>query len=373
MQNILTKKITSKKTIKATLIAVGMEIGFILFGGVVLLSFYLGDKYIYHIFYTEIFQEPVWYMFLSLTFIITSLLGILFVFKVKKIKTNNKSFTLIELLVVIAIIGVIAAIVVINLSGGTDKARIAKGQAFSAKIGIELADSVVSKWNFDEATGTTAKDAWGENSGTLSDSSMWRSGGDCVSGNCLYFDGTNDYVDCGTDAGSFAMGNGDYTLEAWIYPTTTVSAYDYVVAIGNNAAGKQSGLGIWEGNVLFLSAYSSPIVKTTYALPSLNKWYHFVMSYNGTTDIASFYINGEWKEDESITIDTTVGKCRIGAHVGDVISWNGLIDEVYIYNNAASIAQIQSQYLVGLDRLLYKEAISKSEYNQRIKKLSIDR
>ena len=44
MQNIFTRKITSKRTIKAVLIAVGMGIGFILFGGIVLLSLYLGDK-----------------------------------------------------------------------------------------------------------------------------------------------------------------------------------------------------------------------------------------------------------------------------------------------------------------------------------------
>jgi len=287
----------------------------------------------------------------------------------------KRGFTLIELLVVIGIIGILAAIVVVSMSGGTDKARITKGQAFSAKIGEELAGSLVSEWRFDEGSGLTVNDVWGANSGTLNnfdfnDASGWRSGGDCVSGSCLEFDGVNDYVNCGSDAESFAMGNGDNTLEAWIYPTVTVSAYDYVVAIGNNATGKQSGIGIWEGNVLFLSAYSSPIVKTTYVLPTLNQWYHLVMSYNGTTDTASFYINGEWKEDESITLDTTVGKCRIAANIGDTVSWNGLIDEVRIYNSAADLAQIQSQYLVGIDKLLFNGAISKSEYNQRIKKLN---
>ena len=130
MENILTRKITSKRTIKAVLIAVGMGIGFIVFGGIMLLSLYLGDKYIYNIFYTQIFQEPVWYIFLSLVFVVTSLLGILLVFKVNKHKTNNKSFTLIELLVVIAIIGVLAAIVITTISNAVTKSRIVRLSLF---------------------------------------------------------------------------------------------------------------------------------------------------------------------------------------------------------------------------------------------------
>ena len=222
MQNILLREITSKRVIKIVLIAVGMGIGFIVFGGVLLLSLYLGDKYIHDIFYTQIFQEPVWYIFLSLTFIITSLLGILLVFKVKKIKTNNKSFTLIELLVVIAIIGVLAAIVVTSISGAITKSKIVRLQVFSDTIRAQLSDSLVSYWSFNEGTGTDAKDMWEGNDGTLygfnwDDDSGWRTGGECVSGSCLEFDGDNDYVGLSTAVRQ----TGIHTIEMWIKPNWT--------------------------------------------------------------------------------------------------------------------------------------------------------
>ena len=46
----------------------------------------------------------------------------------------KKAFTLIELLVVIAIIGILSGLIVVTMSGVTQKARIAKAQAFSNSL-----------------------------------------------------------------------------------------------------------------------------------------------------------------------------------------------------------------------------------------------
>jgi len=375
MQNIFTKEITSKRTIKATLIAVGMGIGFIVFGGVLLLSLYLGDKYIYDVFYKEIFQEPIWYLFLSLTFIITSLLGIWLVFEIKKLKTNNKSFTLIELLVVIAIIGVLAAIVVVNMSGATDKAKIAKGQAFSAKIGIELADSVVSKWNFDEGTGVTAKDPWEENNGTLGGGTsdyypIWKSEGECVSGSCLEFDGSGDYIEVVSNE---SLKPTIITVEVW-------------VKLIDSTLRRQLFLTKWYGYSCETDTDHRPFFRIYNGGDSpkgsaliVGDWYHFVGVYDPSVNAEhqgnTLYING-------VRIGTTINSnsithsnniLTIGKYTTGGLYWGGLIDEVRIYNSAADLSQVQLQYLAGLDKLLSNGAISKSEYNQRINKLSLDR
>ena len=49
-------------------------------------------------------------------------------------------------------------------------------------------------------------------------------------GSSLYFDGTDDYIDCGTDP-SYAMEDGDFTIEFWIY-TDQANSSNYVFRIG---------------------------------------------------------------------------------------------------------------------------------------------
>jgi len=380
MENILTKEITSKRTIKAVLIAVGMGIGFIVFGGIMLLSLYLGDKYIYDIFYTQIFSKPVWYVFLSLTFIITSLLGIWIVFKVKKLKNNNKSFTLIELLVVIAIIGVLSAIVITSMSNAVTKSRIVRLQVFSDTIRAQLSDSLVSWWSFNEGTGTDAKDMWEGNNGTLTnfdfdDDSGWRSGGDCVSGKCLEFDGINDYVNCGNNASLKNMGSA-VTVEAWAkYSGYGDDGQSYSVIIGKGTSGTpQPWTFLLEnpGNKIRFRVTAGNVDANAQdsIAHELNRWYYFVGTYDGNN--IKIYKDGVrvgiTPRTGTIAINDVTAK--IGTFTGPSYNFNGFLDEVRIYNSAATITQIQSQYLAGLDKLLSNGAISKIEYNQRIKELS---
>jgi prepilin-type N-terminal cleavage/methylation domain-containing protein len=63
---------------------------------------------------------------------------------------KNKAFTLIELLVVIAIIGVLASIVLVNLSGAQEKARIAKTLQWTGTAHRSLGGSLVGHWNFND-------------------------------------------------------------------------------------------------------------------------------------------------------------------------------------------------------------------------------
>ena len=283
---------------------------------------------------------------------------------------NHKSFTLIELLVVIAIIGVLAAIIVTSMSGAITKSKIVRLQAFSDSIRAQLSDSLVSYWSFNEGTGTDAKDMWEGNNGTLGGGTpdyypTWRSGGECVSGSCLEFDGENDYVDCGSDS---SLDITDIiTIEAWVYRLDNAISG----AIVDKPPYMYTIMPYTNNKIIFYINSIELIGLENKFLP--NQWIH-IITIAKSTDYMKVYINGVFDTERTSGVPSLVATANnflIGRKGSGTPSYfNGLIDEVRIYNSAASITQIQLQYLAGLDKLLSSRAITKSEYNQRIKELS---
>jgi prepilin-type N-terminal cleavage/methylation domain-containing protein len=61
-------------------------------------------------------------------------------------KLLRQAFTLIELLVVIAIIGILSGLIVVSMSGVTQKANIAKAQVFSNSLRNSLMLIIVGEW-----------------------------------------------------------------------------------------------------------------------------------------------------------------------------------------------------------------------------------
>jgi len=93
-------------------------------------------------------------------------------------KLIKRSFALIELLVVIATIGILSGLIVVSMSGVTNKATIAKGQIFSNSLRNSLMANLVSEWKFDQVNNPSTDqtpDSWsGGNNGTLKELS-WAS------------------------------------------------------------------------------------------------------------------------------------------------------------------------------------------------------
>ena len=281
---------------------------------------------------------------------------------------NNKSFTLIELLVVIAIIGVLAAILITTISGAVTKSRIVRLQVFSDTIRAQLSDSLVSYWSFNEGSGTDAKDMWEGNHGTLGGDPEWKSGGDCISGSCLEFDGSGDYVSLGRP--SSLINQTALSIFLWVKTADDVTSDQYWFyggywhsPYGDYIRVNSGNLGINLRNTVAIGKSGGPVTSNT--------WYYVGYSWDGS--IVHVYTNGieigTGTVFTGILARTPSTAINLGGYT-TAFRCKGLIDEVRIYSSAASITQVQSQYLVGLDKLLSNGAISKSEYNQRIKELS---
>jgi len=201
---------------------------------------------------------------------------------------------------------------------------------------------LVGYWAFEEGSGTTANDASGSgNNGTLTNGPKWASG---KVGGALQFDGVDDYVDAG--ANSSTNITGAITIEAWIY----LRSYDvdYRTIVGKSA---QNWFRVEEspGNLRFY-LYQGAVWKNISSTENinLNTWYHVVATYDNST--GKLFINGLDKSGASSLLgggaDSSSGILYISRSSG-IGPWDGLIDDVRIYNRALSATEIRYHYNRG--------------------------
>jgi len=115
---------------------------------------------------------------------------------------------------------------------------------------------------------------------------------------------------------------------------------------------------------------STPLyTHTSNLLP--NKWIFIIGVDDGIKQ--SIYIDGI-KKDEKDSLSNTISMTKIRlARYGDPDKYfNGLMDDIRIYNTALSSSQIKQNYIAGLNSMLSNGNISKQEYNERINALAYD-
>lgn len=195
------------------------------------------------------------------------------------------------------------------------------------------AQGLVSYWKFDENTGTKAQDSSGYgNIGTIN-GATWTQG---KIGSALQFDGVNDYVE-GLDSPSLDMTD-KITLIAWIKINT-------IDANPHSIAGKVSGYDFAvRGSNLRFEIIPTDIDSTGINLAA-NTWYHVAVTYDRSNVI--FYKNGVelFRTAKSILLPNG-NVFRIGRNQWNEY-FNGIIDEVKIYNTTLSASEIEADYLSG--------------------------
>ncbi|MFA5232198.1 MAG: LamG domain-containing protein [Candidatus Paceibacterota bacterium] len=287
---------------------------------------------------------------------------------------ENRSFTLIEILVVIVIIGILSAFIIVSMAGVSSKAAIAKSQAFANSLRNSLLLDLVSEWKLDGDT----SDPWsGGNNGTWSGSggtntsANWRPVTECVSGQCLDFDGYDDRVYFGTDPELTISNN--WTCEHWINWPGQSNVYVFYAGIGGTSPNfliKYSG-----NNFAFRPTGGAEIY---YMFVSSNehidKWTHLAWVADSSNNL-SLYINGRLAITRNIVAPHTTSLTfrAIGnAYGGTSYTYQGKIDEVHLYNAAIPSSQIQENYYSGLNKLLANKGMGSREFQSRIGELKIN-
>jgi hypothetical protein len=221
----------------------------------------------------------------------------------------------------------------------------------------------VAEWKFDEGSGQTAFDeSFNNNDGTLGGTSAveasdptWVEG---KYGGALSFDGSNDYVDCGS-GGSL----NDITIKTigvWIYPVGWgESGYGRIVNKTNVLS--ENGFIVYlnddYNNVWFWQDFSTAVGKWKTPDNSivLNNWYHVVVVYDSSSvaNNAKIYLNGVSQnitrmDPEGTVVSDATSNINIGARASTNRFFNGSIDSVRIYNYARTAEQIQIDYNAGV-------------------------
>lgn len=202
-------------------------------------------------------------------------------------------------------------------------------------------DGLVAYWSFDEGDGDIAYDYSGnDNDGTIC-GAVWVDG---ISGGALNFDGANDYVNCGNKA-SLDIDN-EITIAAWVKRNAEGTSWEMI--INKDPAGSTDDnwfLGINENTAMFRVTTDIPHNLDSEVVISAGSWYHLVGTYDKS--YLRIYVNGEEKNSlsESDGIDVVNRDVHIGsASGGSSYPFNGLIDEVRIYNRALGPEEIRILY-----------------------------
>ncbi len=163
-------------------------------------------------------------------------------------------------------------------------------------------------------------------------------------GNCLEFDGNNDFVDCGTLPASIS----DITVEMWVKPTVDGAYNQYLFGEWGEPYRAQFTYNMNVGDDYKISFYNPGTTNTLdagkriTAQTSLNdgKWHH--VACVDSADVKYIRIDGV--KEASGTANSAVYDGMIshigGSNQGTNDNFNGQIDEVRIWDHARSQTEI---------------------------------
>jgi len=202
--------------------------------------------------------------------------------------------------------------------------------------------TLMAYWPMDELSGTAVGDTSGfGNNGTANGTTIV----DGYAYKARQFNGTSDYVN-GTNNGVLQIATG--TVEAWIKTSGAGSGLRGIVV-------KQNAYGMFlNDNVFGIYDWNAGAWRTSGVNLADNNWHHVAFTFqSGVSNGTFLYIDGSLVATTMMTVSNqTVGVAfGQGTLPGPSQNFNGIIDEVRIYNRALPQFEIQQHYLKAKDML----------------------
>ena len=206
---------------------------------------------------------------------------------------------------------------------------------------------LIAHWTFDEGAGNVAHDSAGGNHGTLVNGPTWTTG---RFGGALAFNGLDQYVDCGNGAlGAPLSLTGVFTITAFVRPLPSAAGVAGGTVISKHPDGEfdvtfgdvDGGLGCrrgpaGSGNIGFVGI---PPSSGTYYVMAWAPGYVPDESHGYVYDLANSTLYSSSWSCATLAAATTY-PVHIGSRPGGGPYFAGIIDEVRIYDETLSEAQI---------------------------------
>jgi len=209
-----------------------------------------------------------------------------------------------------------------------------------------LSRGLVAAWLFGEGDGPKIYDSANRNNGTLNGftaTSGWSSG---VFGDCLLFDGVNDYIDVPNHS-TLAI-TARITISAWVRRLGgSGGQFQTIVSRWGNT---NSYVFIYDdtGNQLQvrLSGLSTVTVSRSVSIED-SLWHHASVTYDGAN--ITLYLDGLQLGAQTASTGSIIDNSlslRIGRdNTGfGTAYWNGQLDAIAIYNRALSASEVSQLY-----------------------------
>jgi hypothetical protein len=233
-----------------------------------------------------------------------------------------------------------------NASNGTHtltaRARDAAGnQTTSGAVSVTVSNAapagLLAGLGFNEGTGTTSADLSANgHTATLLNGPAWVAG---KYGNALSFDGINDEVSV-ANSSTLNFGSSNFTVMMWIKRNALAGGQRHLfskcVATGWESGCKEfyfAGDTLTFGSYLTGDTFSVNVADTN--------WHHIALVFTRSTNAVQIYVDGTLRTTatKNLEPDGASHVMVIGNHLSSY-PFSGLIDEVRIYNQTLSAAEV---------------------------------